>query len=385
MLDILPTPKEMVAHLDTYVHGQSRAKQDLAVAVYNHYLSQAHLNEKGEDLGRHHILIMGPTGVGKTYMVKTLAKLLGVPLAFTSATSITETGYKGQDVDSIMITLIQRAKGDPRLAEKGIVFIDEIDKVNEGGERKPENVQADLLTYLDGIPYNAGGVLDDDEEVDTGKILFICTGAFVGLDQIINDRLGKGTKPQIGFLSRPEENVTAYPDQPVYTSLAQAQTSDLIKFGMIPEFIGRFATVTVLHDLSQDDLRAILSEKTARSPFELQKSIAAIHGIELELTSGALDAIAKQALELGTGARGLHRLVGQALDCVDSQWSELAEDGVKKVIIDQGVIYDGDKPTLLRSGGSLPRMDKALRRVAMAPPSQKSKSGHYSNEKNPLF
>ena len=359
----------MIAHLDRFVRGQRRAKQDIAVAVYNHYLSQAWRGREGRDLGRYHILMIGPTGVGKTYMVRTLAEFLGVPVGFTSATGLVEVGYKGNSVDTIIASLLERAGGDPMKAEKGIVFIDEVDKIRRGdtgGTRdvSGEGVQNALLTMLDGrVSEGVEGY--GHPKVDTSRLLFVCTGAFVGLQEIVERRLGTG-KRRIGFLPRPSEKTEAMPDQPVYEELCQAETRDLVEFGMIPEFIGRFATVTVLHELSRKDLREILKERTENSALEQERVLARMHGIELEFTPDALDAIAEEAIALGTGARGLHRLIGRAVDPVDYQWPELAARGICKAVINRACVEGKAAPELISGKPAEKRMDTELRRESLA-------------------
>lgn len=369
---ILPTPEEMVAQLNKSVRGQSRAKQDIAVALYNHYLGQAYRDRHGIDLGRQHILLLGPTGVGKTYIVRTLAQHLGVPISYCSSTSLVEVGYKGRSVDDVVKSLLDRAGGNPRLAEKGIIFLDEIDKIRKqdvGGARdvSGEGVQNALLTLLDG---RMAEQVDSTSHapVDTSRILFVCAGAFVGLQEIIERRLGKG-RHSIGFLPRSNEAIEEIADQPIYTALCQSQTSDFVEFGMIPEFIGRFATVTTLHELGPTELRAILDESTEASPLKMQQQLAKLHGIELVLADDALDAIAEEAYELGTGARGLNRLIGRAVDAVDHRWSGLADAGIVRVVVDRATVERGTEPQLIKGKGknknASVRLDQALRRECL--------------------
>jgi ATP-dependent Clp protease ATP-binding subunit ClpX len=362
----LPSPSVVLEALNAKVFGQSRAKQDLAVAVYNHYLSQAHHDRHGTDLGRHHILLIGPTGVGKTYLVKILADFLGVPVGFSSAAGLVEAGYKGNSVETLVAALLDRAGGDPRRAERGIVFIDELDKVRRqdtGGLRdiSGEGVQNALLTLLDGR-LSQGMEGATRPAVDTSRLLFICTGAFVGLSEIVERRLG-AQHGRLGFAPRKEEaaEIEELTDQPIYRLLCQAQTSDLVEYGLIPELIGRFATVTVLHELTRSALRAILSDSIAGSALERQKAFARIHGIELVITDEALNTIADEAVVLGTGARGLHRLIGRAVDAVDCRWPELADAGVNRVVIGRECILDGAEPTLERGPAQFQRMDAELR------------------------
>ena len=364
---LLPTPAEMIAHLDGVVRGQVRAKQDIAVAVYNHFLSQAWRERQGQDLGRHHILLIGPTGVGKTYIVRMLAEFLNVPVGFASAAGLVEAGYKGNSVESVIRSLLDRADGDPRKAEKGIVFIDEIDKIRrgetDGRDVSGEGVQNALLTLLDGRR-SEGLEGMAHAAVDTSRLLFICTGAFVGLNDIIRQRIGAG-RGRIGFAPRPTENTQRIPDLPLYATLCQVQNTDLVEFGMIPEFIGRFATISILHELAAADLQDIVRGAVSNSPLHLQQQLARIHGIQLELTHDALDAIAAEAAALGTGARGLHRLLGRAVDAVDHRWAELAAEGVCQVIIDQNCALGSHPPTLVKGPPATAPIHHELRREAL--------------------
>ncbi len=363
----LPTPSAMVEYLDRRVHGQGLAKRDLAVAVYNHYLSQAHREREGRDLGKYHILLIGPTGVGKTYVVKTLADFLGVPVGFSSAAGLVEAGYKGNSVETLVSALLDRAGGDPKRAEKGIVFIDEIDKIRRGetGSRdvSGEGVQNALLTLLDGR-VSEGMEGSRHAAVDTSRLLFVCTGAFVGLREIVEARIG-AARSEIGFGRRVDATSDAVPDLPVFRTLTQAGTEDLVRYGMIPEFVGRFATVTVLHELARGALRTILTESIERSALSMQKELARLHGIDLRFNEEALDALAGEAERLGTGARGLHRLIGRAVDAVDYRWSELADEGVTEVVISREVALLGAAPELIRGGTSRPRLDLELRQESL--------------------
>lgn len=370
MPPLLPTPSELILHLDRYVRGQKRAKRDLTAAVYNHYLSQAHRRANGADLGRHHVLLVGPTGVGKTYLVRRLAERLKVPVAFTSATSLVEVGYKGSSVESMVRTLLNRSGNDPRKAERGIIFIDEIDKIRRdetgGRDISGEGVQNALLTLLDGR-LSSGDDTSSHPEVDTSRILFILAGAFVGLDGIIRERLGKGRK-RIGFRASPDEDLQGVPDREVFEALCEAQLADFVSFGMIPELMGRMAAVSVLHELSRDDLRELLSGTFEGSPLESRKALAALHGIELSVTQDALDAIAREALALGTGARGLNRLLGRVLGLVDHRLPELADEGIRRVVIDKSCVTSGGEPrfeTGADDGGPPQRQDKGLRELAV--------------------
>ena len=368
---ILPTPAEMIAHLDKFVLGQPRAKQDIAVAVYNHYLSQAYREAHGRDLGKHHILLIGPTGVGKTYIVRRLAEFLGVPVGFASAAGLVEAGYVGNSVESVIASLLDQAGGNPRQAEKGIVFIDEIDKIRRAAgirDVSGEGVQNALLTLLDGR-ISKGTQNNEHAPVDTGRLLFICTGAFVGLKEIIERRIGLG-KTKIGFAAREKEDLDQIHDRSTYEILCQVQPADLVEFGFIPEFIGRFATISVLHELSVENLQQIARGGVEHSPLAIQQELAAIHGIELVIADEALEAIAEEAASLGTGARGLHRLMGRAVDAVDHRWCELANEGVTRVVIDRECALGTGPPELIKGGpeelSAMQRHDLELRKEALA-------------------
>jgi ATP-dependent Clp protease ATP-binding subunit ClpX len=360
----LLTPMSMEAALDRTVHGQTEAKRTLCVGVYQHYLSRVHRTQAGEDLGRNHVLLIGPTGSGKTMMVKALAELLGVPFVAACTTSLVESGYRGRPVEDIIRALLHQSGNEPRKAEWGIVFLDEIDKIRRqcvGGGRdiSGEGVQNSLLTLLD------GRVCDAVESVaipavDTSRILFVCAGAFEGLEEIVTNRI-QSRRSGIGFQSKSFDlqlGTTSIESQAI---LAQLETKDLIEYGMIPEFIGRFAHVGVLNALSRNDLRAILFQSSHRSPLYQRQQVARLHGISLKITDDAIDAIADLARAMGTGARALHRILGQALQSVEYRWPELADDHVVQVIIDHCCITDATEPKLIRGRSETARRDHVLR------------------------
>jgi len=365
---LLPTPTEMVDYLDRFVLGQARAKRDIAVAVYNHYLSQAYREVEGRDLGRHHILLIGPTGVGKTYLVQRLAEFLHVPVGFTSAAGLVEAGYVGNSVESVVAAVVERADGDAQRAEKGIVFIDEIDKIRRApGIRdvSGEGVQNGLLTLLDGR-ISKGTQGQPHAAVDTSRLLFICTGAFVGLDDIVQRRQNHSS---IGFAARSHTPVGVAGRHSRDALLHEVQPADLIEFGFIPEFVGRFASISILHELSSDDLAEIAAGYVQHSPLAIQRELAAIHGIDLQIDDDVIAAIAEQAASLGTGARGLHRLMVEAVRSVSGRWPELAAQGVTQVVIDRSAVQQRRAPRMIRTRGKgrrLQRRDVALRRHAMA-------------------
>lgn len=361
---VLPTAMEMIQFLDQHVRGQKRAKQDIATALYSHYLSQSYRDLEEEDLGRNHVLMIGPTGSGKTFMVQLLAEQLGVPFSHACAASLVESGYRGRPVDDIIRTLLDRAHGDPKLAQKGIVFIDEIDKIRAqdvGGGRdiSGEGVQNALLTLLDGrMADSVDGRYHP--AIDTSRILFVCAGAFVGLAPIVSKRLSQD-RHGLGFHARPGESIDRVPDASVYKAICQVQTKDLTEYGMIPEFIGRFATVTMLHELTLDDLRAIASDDSPGTELYKRTKLARLHGIDLQFTPAAIDQIAHAALALSTGARGLNRWISQALESVQHRWKELADEGVCRVIIDAPTIQHGIPPRFETGEPETSRADRELR------------------------
>lgn len=360
---LLPTPNEMISCLDRCIRGQTRAKRDLTAAIYKHFLSEADRDEHGGRPNPHHILLIGPTGCGKTMMVRTIAEWLGVPVVFTSAAGLVEAGFRGRNPESMIRSLLEKAGGDARRAERGIVFLDEVDKIRRMDvstrDISGEGVQNALLALLDGtICDSVDGT--PIPAVDTSRILFVCAGAFVDLPGIIRRRLGRGRTP-IGFT--PRRRGDDRPDGSIDDALRHVETADLVEFGMIPEFIGRFASVTTLHELGVADLRAILGDGTDGSVLQHYRRLAGLHGIDLVVDDNAIEAIAMQAAALGTGARGLSRLVGRVMDGLGSAWPDMAESGVTQVIVDRDVVESGAEPRRITGSPFVKRRrDQQLRR-----------------------